>query len=848
MSNLLQDLKYGFRSLRRAPLTLIVTVLSLGLGIGAATSVFSVVNAFLFRPSGYAEPETLVALYTSRDDGKLYGKTSFSDYRDLRLATAALEDAAAFGYDALKLGDETSTQILVTEVVSGSYFSVLGVRPVLGRGFLPAETEVGKAERVVVISHDLWQRQFAGDPAVVGRTIRLGARAFTVVGVAPDALASRKPALRTEVWMPLGVPGVSDRHDAAKLARREARGYTVIGRLREGATLEQLEAQLAVVGGRLHQEYSEQWQDDRGEARVFSVLSERASRLNPDARAVFWILSSFFLGATGLILLIACSNVASLFLARAYQRRRETAVRTALGASRRRLLAMFLAESLLPGLAGGGLGIAVAWIATRSMSSVSLPIAIPIHFDFGLDTRVLGFALVLGLVSSLVFGLAPALAGTGGNLLPSLKSDSTGGSGSGRFGLRNLLVGAQVAACLILLVGAGLFIRSLEGAATMDLGFRTERVAVMSKTLPDGVSPVSLQDDVALAPLRGDAEAAAGSRYIRELVAHLATQPEVEDAAAALGVELTMMSGSTAAVSVSGYEPGAEEDRQVYFNRVSPGYLEMLAVPLLQGRTLRPSDGPGASRVAVINESFAARYWPGQEVIGRRFTADDRQGSGAENDGSPRTYEVVGVARDGKVVDIDDPPMPYFWASLYQHHAPRFQILVKGRGSAEAMLPVLRREVEVAEGEVTLVPPSTLADLVDIQFLHLRLASRILGWGGLFGLVLAVIGIYGVVAFAVTQRTREIAIRVAIGAQRGQVLRQIARQGLTLAGVGLAAGLAVILPLARLLRSQLFEMSPADPMAVGGGAGILLLAALVASFVPAMRATRIEPIQALRED
>ncbi len=840
MPNLLQDLKYGFRSLRRTPLTLIVTVLSLGLGIGAATSVFSVVNAFLFRPSGYAEPESLVALYTSRDDGKLYGKTSFADYSDLLEAVAALEDAAAFGYDALKLGDETSSQILVTEVVSGSYFSVLGVRPVTGRGFLPAETEVGKAERVVVISHDLWLRRFAGDPSVVGRTIRLGARAFTVVGVAPDALASRKPALRTDVWIPLGVAGVSDRHDAAKLARRESRGYTVIGRLREDATREQLEAQLAVVGKRLHQEYSEEWQDDRGEARVFSALSERESRLNPDARGVFWVLSSFFLGATGLILLIACSNVASLFLARAHQRRRETAVRTALGASRRRLLGMFLAESLLPGLAGGVLGIAVAWIATRAMSSVSLPIAVPIHFDFGLDGRVLGFALVLGLVSSLVFGLAPALAGTGGNLLPSLKSDSTGGSGSRRFGLRNLLVSAQVAACLILLVGAGLFIRSLEGAATMDLGFRTERIAVMSKALPG-----DLRGDVA----RGDeADRTAGSRYVRDLVAHLAAQPEVEDAQAAQGVELTMLSGGAAAVSVSGYQPGAEESLQVHFNRVTPGYLEMLAVPLRAGRTLRASDSEGAPRVAVINESFAARYWPGKEAIGRRFTADDRQGPGVDNDGTPRTYEVVGVARDGKVVDVDDPPMPYFWASLYQDPAPRFSLLLKGSDSAEAMLPVLRREVEIAEGEVTMVPPGTLADMVDIQFLHLRLAARILGWGGLFGLVLAVIGIYGVVAFAVTQRTREIAIRVAIGAQRGQVLRQIARQGLTLAAAGLLVGLAVILPLARLLRSQLFEMSPADPVAVGGGAGILLLAALVASFVPASRATRIEPIRALREE
>ena len=819
MPDFFQDLRRAFRSLSSSPTTVLVTVVSLGLGIGAATSVFSVTNALLLRPpSGLTDPQELVTLYASRDDGKLYGRMSYPEYEDVLAGNNALTGVAASAHDTIALGEGTAPEVLVAEQVSGNYFDVLGIRPAIGRAFLPEESRKGSARRVSVISHDLWLRNFGGDPGVLGREVRLSGQLYTVIGVAPEGLTSRRMAFKTDVWVPLGIPSAGYRHTLVDLDRRDRRSFAVMGRLGDGVTIAQVQAQLDVVAERMHQQHRQAWEDHQGQARVLTALSERASRINPDSRAVLTILALFPLVVTGLILLAACSNVASLYLARAHQRRRETAVRIALGASRRRLVAMFLTESVLPGLASGVVGVLLAGLATRTMSSVSLPVAIPLRFDFSLDHRVLGFAMLLAVGVSVVFGLTPALASARRDLVASLKSDSTSAGRSGRFGMRNVLVVAQVAASLVLLVGAGLFLRSLKSATVMDLGIQPDRIAMMTKTLAsDEYSPE------------------AARQYVRDLVARLAALPEVEDAQASGAVELTLMQAGATAVSISGDDSQAQ---QAYSNAVTPGYLEMLGIALLRGRTLRDGDVEGALPVAVINETFANRFWPDHSPIGQRFTGGPQRAS----------YEVVGVTRDGKFGDIDDPPTPYYWTSIYQGDSSRFAVLVKGRTNAEAMIALLRREVELADGEVPVVAASTLESMISIQFLHLRMASVVLGWGGGFALVLALVGIYGVVSFSVTQRTREIAIRMAVGARRRQVLGAITRDGMKLGVVGLVVGLAIVLPLAWLVRAQLFEMSPADPVAVGFGVAVLLLATFGASLVPAARATGIEAIQALREE
>ena len=820
MPHLFQDLRIAFRSLRKAPLTMTVTVVSLGLGIGAVTAVFTLANTLLFiPPGGLSEPEGLVTLYTSREDGRLYGRVSFPDYEDLLAADSALSDAAAYLHTPLTLGEGSGSQALLGEAVTVNYFAVLGIRAAIGRTFLPGETADGGDPRVAVISHDLWQQRFSGTYETVGRTILLAGQPYTVVGVAA-ADTRLTPLLATEVWVPLETSKGSSVLSAEDLERRDLRRFNVIGRLRPDASLAHLQSQLAVLAERLHQDHGEAWEDDLGKARALSALAMQEARMNPDRQPVLAVLGAFLFGATGLILLIACSNVASLFLARAHQRRRETAVRIALGASRSRLVAMALTESLMAALASAGVGLALAGLAARALGSLPTPAYIPLSLDFQLDHRVLTFAMLLAVGTSLTFGLAPALRESRPNLVPSLKSDSTSsGRRPGRFGLRNLLVVAQVAASLVLLVGAGLFLRSLQGATMSHFGLDPQRIALMTTTLPAERS-----------------EPEAGAQHIRALTARLTALPEVEEAHMARAVELTVISAQGIPVQVPGYQPAAGELPRIHYNSVTPGYLRMLGIRLLRGRGLTPADSADATPVAVINGTFAERFWPDQPAIGRQFTAGEQ------------TFEVIGVTANVKTRDIDDPPMPYFWTSLYQDFTPSLAVLLKGRANAEAMLPLLRQEVEVAEGEVTLVPPTPLAQMMELQYLPLRTASALFGTGGIFGLILAVLGIYGIISFAVTQRTREVAIRIALGAQRSKVVRAIVHEGAMLTLIGLAVGLAIVLPLARLVRSQLFGMSPLDPLAVGGGVGVLLLAALMASLVPARRATEIDPIRALREE
>ena len=830
MTHLWQDLRVALRSLRSAPLMMTVTVVSLALGIGAVTTVFTIANALLLNtPSGWTDPESLVGLYTSRDDGKLYGRVSFPDYRDLQAAESPLQDAAAYSRGAVNLGTGTASKVLLVEAVTGNYFDVLGIRAALGRTFIAEEASRGSDQRAVVISHDLWQSHFAGDPDMVGREIRLAGQPYDVIGVTPEGIG-QSPFMKLDAWVPVeasvdsGVLGIGD------LDERGDRRFSVMGRLREGRTLEEVQAHLGVVGRNLHQTYSVAWQDDRGEPRVFSALSEKDARMDPDRRAVLAVLGVFLFGATGLILLIACSNVASLFLARAHRRRRATAVRLALGANQWRLVTSNLAESLLPALISAVLGFGLAAVAIRAIGSIPSPVAIPLHFDFQMDYRVLGFAILLALITSVLFGLAPALAGSKTDLVPALKSDSTSsGRRPGRFGLRNLLVVGQVAASMVLLASAGLFLRSLSEATVMNFGIDPSRVSVMTKTLPEA-----------------SAEPGADASYLQELTSRLAALPEVEAAHASRAIELTVVSAPAVPVGVPGHESASGEVPRVHYNSVTPGYLDMLSVPLLRGRTLRSSDGPDATPVAVINANMAERFWPGASAIGERFTAGERSEVGDESVAT--TFEVVGVTADTKVADIDDPPMPYFWTSLYQDPSPKVALLVKGRTSTEDMIQLMYREVEVAENEVTLVPPTALSQMIDLQFLPLRAASVVLGSGGVFGLLLAVLGIYGIISFAVAQRTREVAIRMALGARRSQVLKSIMRDGLVLTAVGLAVGMVIVVPLARLVRSLLFGMSPLDPLAIGGGAGILMLAALLACFVPARQATNINPIGPLREE
>jgi len=829
MSQFARDVRYAFRAIGHSRLAFVVTVASLGLGIGAVTAVFTMANAlFLRAPTAIDRPEGLVAVYTSGDN-RLYGSTSYPDYASVAEAVDALEGVAATGFDGLQVDD--GSQSVLAEMVTGNYFTVMGARPALGRAFLPEETVPGSALRVVVISHELWQRRFDGDPQVVGRTMRLNGHVHEVIGVAPDGLVSRMFGLKPDLWVPLGIPGESTHRTVEELERRADREFRVFGRLRDGASLGDVRAQLAVLEARLQAAYPDEWKRPDGEMRRFSALSERDSRVDPEIRGVFAGVAVFFLGATGLVLLIACSNVMGLFLAQAGRRRREIAVRLALGASRRQIVAMLLAEGLVPGLASGLIGVLVAAYAARTFSAIPLPFPIPIRFDFSVDARVLAFAFVTAVGATLVFSLVPALQVSRPDLAPALKSDTAGLAGvRRRFSLRNLIVVVQFATTVVLLAGAVLFLRSLQSALGMDFGIDTARTAMMTRQLADR----SYTEESGLA-------------YVRELRDRLAAQPGVEDAQISRAVELTLAQiGSEVRIGSEGTT--LEDLRTGFRNSVTPGYLEMFGVPMLRGRTIGEGDVAGAPPVAVVNETLARRLWPDADPIGQRFVVAQPRAFDYGGSAEPRAFEVVGVARDGKYLDIDDGPVPYCWTSIYQDYSPLIAITVRGVAGAEPMVALLREQVEMAPDEMVIVPPSTVASQVSLQFLPLRVAARVLGWGGLFGLALALVGIYGVVAYAVTMRTHEMAIRMAVGASGRQVLGRIVRDAMRLAAWGLAIGLLLLAPLTPLAESQLFGVSPIDPISFGGTTFLLVLAALVATIVPARRALRIDPIQVLREE
>jgi len=839
-----QDIRVGLRALRKSPAAVIITVISLGFGIGAVTTVFSITNGLLFHlPVGLTDPENLVTVYTSRDDGDVYGNSSFPDYLSVAEAVDAFEDVAAFGLRGFTLGGEVESEPVLAEEVTGNFFVVTGIRPVLGRAFLPDESEIGRVAQVAVISHYLWFRRFGGAPGVLGQTIRLNEKPFTVVGVAPEGIVSRMAPIRPDIWVPLGIPSTRSERRTEALAQRDSRHFVVLGRMREGLSLGQVQAQLSVLSENLHSEHSDLWNDDAGQARILTAVREQDSRINPRARRLLMGITGFFLGAAGLILLIACSNVATLFLARAGRRRQEMAIRVSIGASRRRLVSLLLTEGLIPGLVGGVVGVLLASYAAGAMESLSLPLNIPLNLDISMDYRVLSFAFVVSVGASLLFGLIPALDASKPDLVSSLKGGARGmrsltkGFGLRRVGLRNLMVVVQCGASIVLVVGAALFLRTLQEATAMDLGLDPERVAVVTKSLPEAEYSPEV-----------------GLQYYRDLRSRLSALPGVVDAQLSQCLELTFyqMQCATEVEVVEGESAAAgsaEGEAPRYLrNAVTPGYLEMLQVPLLRGRTLRESDGPDAPLVAVVNETFAQRLWPGEDPLGRHFAVRQAEDPADEESPQERSFAVVGVTRDGKYEDFDDEATSYFWTSFYQDYAPSAAVTLKGAVSAEAMVPLLREHVDMEPGEVPLLGPTTLESQVSVQFLHLRIASKVLGWGGAFGLILAAIGIYGVVSVAVTERTREMAIRLAIGAERLQVIRGVAGGGMALAAVGLVIGLAVVLPLAHLLRSVLYGVGAVDLVALGGGIGILALSALVASVVPARRATRIDPMKILREE
>ena len=821
METLRQDLRYAFRTLAKSRGLTIVAVFSLALGIGANTTIFTFINGLLLRPPMVSEPERLLEIWqhnTTR--GKGIGsdmQLSFPEYEYYRDHNSTFTAIGAFTGETPPViwNRSGEGETLRAALVSANFFSILGVQPALGRGFLPDDDRGETAAPVVVLSHAVWQQRLASDPAIVGKTLTLNGHDYTVVGVAPAGFTGLVVGFSPDVWTPIGMhQAVSP---ALNLNERRMHWLLAIGRLKPGVAAEHASADLAVLGERLARDFP-----DTNKTLMPDVVPVQ---LVPGPfRVVAGGISAVLMTVVGLVLLIACANVANLLLAKASSRRREVAVRIALGANRRRLIQQMLTESLLIAGVGGAIGLLLSLWAAPLLLSL-MPASLPIGVSVSADMRVLAFTLLASIATGIVFGLAPAIQQSRLNQVDHLKDGAAHG-GSSRSKLRNALVVAQVSACVVLLVGASLCVRSLLNARSIDPGFDT-RNAVAA-----GLSVDTFGYDEAR-----------GRAFYAQLLQQVRALPGVR--AASLADHLPL--GQTSRIQgleIDGYEaprgPSGADGFMIDTALVAPDYFEAMGIPLVGGRSFKNADDLNGPPVIVINQQMAERFWPHQNPIGRFVTIT------GPGDGRARA-EIIGIVKTGKYESLGEDPKPFFYQPLLQDYEPGVQLIVRTAGDTP-IVDALRREVRTLDSRMALVGIETLEQHMQLPLFPARAAGLLLGLFGMLALTLAVIGLYGVMSYSVTQRTREIGVRMALGARRSDVVRMILRQGLRLTLIGMSIGIVCSAALTWVLRSVLYGISATDPVSFLAVAAMLTVAALASSYMPARWAASVDPMRSLRSE
>jgi predicted permease len=812
MGTLIQDVRYGLRGLLRNRGFTAVAVLSLALGIGANSAIFSLVDTVLLRPLAVGRPERLVEVFGTLHRGADYTIQSYQNYKDYRDRNQVFSGLVAYRFAPMSLSGAGANERVWGYEVSGNYFDVLGVRPAMGRWFLPEEDRTEGSHPVVVVSYGCWQTRFAGDPSVVGRQITLNNHTFTVVGVAPKGFVGTEVAYAPEIFAPMMMakqiePG-SDWLDS-----RDNDNLFVVGRLKDGVTRAQAEASLRILTDEIAREHPHE-----NEGRGVRLL--KPGLFIPEIRDSVVTFSAVLMGVVVLVLLLACVNLANLLLARAAERRKEIAIRLALGASRLRLVRQLLTESVVLSLAGGAGGLLVAAWVNDLVSSIKLPTDIALVFDLRLDWRVVAFTLGVSLATGVVFSLLPALQASKPEVVPALKDDSALG-GFRRSRLRNTLVVAQVALSLVLLACAGLIVRGLQAAQAIRPGFN-----------PRGA--VALSFDLGL---QGYDEQR-GRAFQREVVERAKQLPGFRSVTMTETLPLSVNYNSNT-IYVEGRPAAPSNDLPLavpFF--VGLDYFKTMEIPL-RGRDFTAQDDRPESRFAVVNETFARKFWPDQEAVGKRFNF---------NGPNDPYWTVIGVAADGKYNSLGEDPKPAFYRSMLRTYDSTVALVARVDGDPQASLAALRREVQSLDPSMPIYDAKTLTQHMQIPLFPARMAAVVLGSFGALALALAAIGIYGVMSYVVAGRTREIGLRMALGANSASVLRLIVGQGMALAVAGLALGLLLAFAAARLLTSQLYGVSPADPLTFACVATLLALVAFAACYVPARRATRVDPMIALRHE
>jgi predicted permease len=813
LESILQDVRYGWRLLRRSPLFTLTSALSLAIGIGANTTIFSAASAMLFRPlPGLEDPARLVDIARTQN-GKGFDNSSYPNFRDLRARVTTMTDVYAIKLEAqpMGLGGQDGAERIYGAEVSANYFTVLGTKPVLGR-LLIDDDDRGAGDRpVLVLSHELWMRRFAGDRDIVGRTVPINGHPFTIVGVAPAGFQGTT-VMRSDVWVPLSATILaSPRRNASIFESREAVWLMMGGRLKPGVSIAQANAEVAAIGAGLEREYP---RENRGKS--FKAMDSAVVPGNIDVFAGFLAL---LMGIVGLVLLIACVNLSGMLLARAAARQREIAVRLAIGASRWRLARQMIAETSLLFVAGGVLGVVLSIWLRGLLLSVLPALPVPVGLEMPLDLRVLAFAIVASLVAAILSGLAPALHTTNADLVPALKADSA--QSGGRIRLRSAFLVGQVALSLLLVLTAGLFLRSLSRFASAPTGFDQAHVDVVVL-------------DLSLANYTD----ATGPQFARHLLSRVSAQPGVRHAALAADLPLDGNRKGFGSIRTPGLRRGDSEEVDGEWNVITPGYFSTLNLPLVRGRDFTETDVSGAPRVAIVNESMARFIWGTPDVIGRTLQADDG--------GSWETLTIVGVTSDARLDSLDGEVGGCLYVPFAQRYTPRVSLVIKNSGPTA--VPIARSLIHQLDPDLPVTQAVTLADVTALSTIPQRLAAAVAGSLGIVGLLLAAIGIYGVTSYSVNRRVREIGVRMALGADRGSVLRLVLRQGLGVTTIGIAIGLVAGAGAAHVVRSLLFGVSALDPVTFVSGAAMFLAVAVGATLGPARRATKIDPMVALRAD
>jgi predicted permease len=823
MHSFWHDLRYAARTLRNSPSFTILAIITLGLGMAVNTTIFSVINGLLLRPLPVPRAEQIVVLGLQQAGTPENQKFSYPDYEDIRDQADCFSDVFAFQPTLSQFVMDGKGDHALLSRVSNNYFSALGIKPALGRLILPSEGRRPGADSVVVLGYSYWQKRFAGAKDIIGKQVTIGNRPATIIGVAPQGFRGTYSLVDMNGYFPFSAPlgGQDDPDLAVKRiwTDRSDRNISVLARLKPAVHVRQAQSSVSVVAQRIQEQHP-----DIDKALSFAVYPEKLARPEPDTDNTLPFVAIAFTVLAGLVLLVACFNIANVLLVRATVRQREMGIRAALGAGRARLIRQHLTESLLLALLGGAMGMLLASWAAGFLSALPLGTDLPVSFEVQPDPLVYLFALGAVLLSGMVVGIIPALRVARSDVNTVLREGARGASdGKRRYFVRNTLVVAQLAGSMLLLIVAGLFLRSLSEAQKSYLGFNPDHVLNLSMDVQQaGMNPKQ------------------GKEFFRQLDARILALPGVVATAQAFTVPMGVISADGVVIPDGQAPEAGQKPPSIMFNHVTPGYFETLQIALKAGRIFTQADGEKAPKVAIINEVMANKLWPNQSAEAKFFTL--KQSSGDSH------VQVVGIVENGRYKSVVGDPEPFFYVPMEQMYMEFRTVHVRTTVPPQTLAPEIEAEMHRLGPEVTPTQVQTMSESLNglNGFFFFRFGAQLTGTMGLLGLILAVVGVYSVVSYAASQRTHEIGIRMALGADAHHILKMVVGQSFVVIGIGVATGLFLALAGTRAIASLLVGVSPSDPLTFLGVVALLSGVALLACWIPARRATHVSPLVALR--